>query len=106
MFADVTWSRLRNAGVLRVLALGGGDAYGMIRRPAIPAVLVEYGYLSNPSEAELFTTDDYIDIAAAATANAIEDYLNTDRTGSGFIEQPRRFDPYGAPSRCAEVRLE
>ena len=106
MFADVTWSRVRNAGVLRVLALRGGDAYGMIRRPAIPAVLVEYGYLSNPSEAELFTTDDYIDIAAAATANAIEDYLNTDRTGSGFIEQPRRFDPYGAPSRCAEVRLE
>jgi N-acetylmuramoyl-L-alanine amidase len=106
MFADVSWSRLPNAGVLRVLSPRGGDAYGMISRPAIPAVLVEYGYLSNPSEAELFATDDYIGIAAAATANAIEDYLNTDRPGSGFVEQPRRFDPAGAPSRCAEVPLE
>jgi len=106
MFADVSWSRLPDAGVLRVLSPYGGDAYGMIARPAIPAVLVEYGYLSNASEAELFATDDYIAIAAVATANAIEDYLNTDRPGSGFIEQPRRFDPAGAPSRCAEVRLE
>ena len=106
MFAGVSWSRLPNAGVLRVLFPDGGDAYGMIRRPAIPAVLVEYGYLSNPSEAELFATDEYIGIAAAATANAIEDYLNTDRPGSGFVERPRRFDPARAPSRCAEVRLE
>ncbi len=106
MFADVSWSRLPDAGVLRVLFPAGGDAYGMISRPAIPAVLVEYGYLSNPSEAELFATDDYIGIAATATANAIEDYLNTDRPGSGFVERPRRFDPAGAPSRCVEVRLE
>ena len=106
MFADVSWSRLPDAGVLRVLSLGGGDAYGMISRPTIPAVLVEYGYLSNPSEAELFTTDDYIGIAATATANAIEAYLDTDRGGSGFVERPRRFDPAGAPSRCVEARLE
>ena len=105
-FADVRWSRLANPGVLRVLAPQGGDAYGMISRPATPAVLVEYGYLSNVSEADLFATDEYIDIAAVATANAIEDYLNTDRPGSGFVEQPRRFDPAAAPSRCAEVRLE
>ena len=106
MFADVSWSRLPDAGVLRVLFPWGGDAYGMIRRPAVPAVLVEYGYLSNPSEAELFATDDYIGIAATATANAIEDYLNTDRPGSGLVERPRRFDPARAPSRCAEVPLE
>ncbi|MXV90100.1 MAG: N-acetylmuramoyl-L-alanine amidase [Acidimicrobiia bacterium] len=106
MFADVSWSRLPDAGVLRVLSPWGGDAYGMIRRPVIPAVLVEYGYLSNRSEAELFATDDYIGIAAVATANAIEDYLNTDRPGSGFVERPRRFDPLAAPSRCAEVLLE
>ena len=106
MFAGVSWSRLPDAGVLRVLSPYGGDAYGMISRPAIPAVLVEYGYLSNASEAELFATDDYIAIAAVATANAIEDYLNTDRPGSGFVERPRRFDPARAPSRCVEVRLE
>ena len=106
MFADVSWSRLPDAGVLRVLFPDGGDAYGMISRPTVVSVLVEYGYLSNPSEAELFATDDYIGIAATATANAIEDHLNTDRPGSGFVERPRRFDPAAAPSRCAEVRLE
>ena len=106
MFADVSWSRLPDAGVLRVLSPDGGDAYGMILRPAMPAVLVEYGYLSNPSEAELFATDDYIGIAATATANAIESYLGTDRPGTGFVERPRVFDPAAAPSRCVEVRLE
>ena len=105
-FDDVAWSRLPNAGVLRVLFPDGGDAYGMIRRPAIPAVLVEYGYLSNPSEAELFATDEYIDVAAEATANAVESYLGTDRPGTGFVERPRVFDPAAAPSRCVEVRLE
>ena len=105
-FADVSWSRLPNAGVLRVLSPDGGDAYGMILRPAMPAVLVEYGYLSNPSEAELFDTDDYIGVAATATANAIEANLGTDRPGTGFVEQPRVFDPASAPSRCVEVRLE
>ena len=105
-FEDVNWSRLPNAGVLRVLFPWGGDAYGMIRRPATPAVLMEYGYLSNPSEAALFATDEYISVAAVATANAIEAYLDTDRPGTGFVERPRRFDPAPAPSRCAEVRLD
>ena len=105
-FDDVAWSRLPNAGVLRVLFPDGGDAYGMIRRPAIPAVLVEYGYLSNPSEAELFATDEYINVAAEATADAITAYLSTDRPGTGFVERPRVFDPAPAPSRCVEVPLE
>ena len=106
MFADVSWSRVPSAGVLRVLSPDGGDAYGMIRRPAIPAVLVEYGYLSNPSEAALFATEEYISVAAAATADAIEAFLETERPGTGFVERPRRFDPATAPSRCDEIRLE
>ena len=102
-FDDVAWSRLPNAGVLRVLLPDGGDAYGMIRRPAIPAVLLEYGYLSNPSEAELFATDEYIDVAAEATADAIEDYLSTDRpapdSSSGPVCSTRPRRPADA-SRC------
>ena len=105
-FENVAWSRVADAGVLRVLSTRGRDAYGMISRPTTPAVLVEYGYLSNRSEAALFATDEYIRVAAKATANAIEAYLNTDRSGTEQIQRPRVFDPARAPSRCNEVVLE
>ena len=105
-FDNVAWSRVPQAGVMRVLSTDGRDAYGMISRPNVPAVLVEYGYLTNRSEAALFATDEYIRVAAKATANAIEVYLNTDRSGTDLNQQPRVFDPAGAPSSCNEVVLE
>lgn len=105
-FEGIQWAYLPNAGVLRVLFPEGGDAYGMIRRPMIPAVLVEYGYLSNRSEAALFATDEYISAAAIATADAIEAFLDTDRPGTEPVGRPRVFDPARAPSRCEEVPLE
>ena len=105
-FEDITWSRLPNAGVLRVLAPQGGDAYAMVSRPSTTAVLVEYGYLSNPPEAELFATDAYIHTAATATADAIDAYLHTDRNGSGHVEQPRVYDPATPRPRCNETPLQ
>ncbi|MDE0066274.1 MAG: N-acetylmuramoyl-L-alanine amidase [Acidimicrobiaceae bacterium] len=105
-FDNVAWSRAANAGVLRVLSSSGTDAYGMIVRPTVPAVLVEYGYLSNPSEAALFATDEYIRVAAIATADAIDAYLRTDRSGTGFVDRPRIFDPRRAPSFCEDPALE
>lgn len=105
-FDNISWSRAHDAGVLRVLLPDGRDAYGMIRRPATATALVEYGYLSNPSEAALFATDEYIRIAAKATANAIEVYLNTDRPSTEPVQRPRVFDPARAPTRCNEVELE
>ena len=105
-FDDITWSRLPNAGVLRVLAPQGGDAYAMVGWPSTTAVLVEYGYLSNPPEAELFATDAYIHTAATATADAIDAYLHTDRNGSGHVEQPRVYDPATPRPRCDETPLQ
>ncbi len=105
-FENVAWSRVADAGVLRVLSTRGRDAYGMISAPAVPAVLVEYGYLANRSEAALFATDEYIRVAAKATANAIEVYLNTDRSGTETAQRPRVFNPARAPSLCNEVALE
>ena len=92
-FDDIAWSGLPDAGVLRVLRSEGDDAYGMIRRPSVVTALVEYGYLSNPSEARLFATDEYIRVAAEATADAIDAYLHSDRPGTGFVQQPRTFNP-------------
>ncbi len=106
-FEGIRWSRLPNAGVLRVLSpYDGGDVYGMIRRPATPAVLVEYGYLSNPAEARLFATDAYIRAAATATADAVEAYLHSDRQGTGHIHRPRVFDPATPPFSYDEFPLE
>ena len=92
--------------MLRVLLPDGGDAYGMIRRPVTPAALVEFGYISNRSEAELFATDEYISVASKAAADAIGAYLSTDRPGTGFVNTPRVYDPARAPGRCVEVALE
>ncbi|WP_419851256.1 N-acetylmuramoyl-L-alanine amidase family protein [Candidatus Poriferisocius sp.] len=105
-FDNVSWSRLPDAGVLRVLLPSGEDTYGMLRHPAVPAALVEYGYLSNPSEAALFATDEYIRIAAQATADAISAYLQTDRSGSGFIQKPRTFNPHSGSIPCVDPPLE
>ena len=105
-FENVSWSRVLDAGVLRVLTTRGSDAYGMISLPDVPAVLVEYGYLTNRSEAALFATDEYIRVAAKATANAIEAYLNTDRSGTESNQRPRVFNPARAPALCDEVALE
>ncbi len=105
-FDSVRWSRVADAGVLRVLSTRGRDAFGMISRPAVPSVLIEYGYLSNRSEAALFATDEYIRVAAKATANAIEAYLNTDRSGTESNQRARVFNPARAPSSCNEVALE
>lgn len=105
-FDNVSWSRVLDAGALRVLSTRGSDAYGMISLPNVPAVLVEYGYLTNRSEAALFATDEYIRVAAKATVNAIEAYLNTDRTGTESNQRPRVFNPARAPSSCNEVALE
>ena len=105
-FDNISWSRAHDAGVLRVVLPDGRDAYGMIRRPATATALVEYGYLSNRSEAALFATDEYMRVAAKATANAIEAYLNTDRPSTETVQRPRVFDPARAPTRCNEVVLE
>jgi len=107
-FDNIAWSRLRDAGVLRVLLPGGEDAYGIVRRPAVPTALIEYGYLSNPSEAELFATDEYLRVAAEATADAIDAYLSSDRPGTGFIREPRQFHSHSHPGsvRCDDPPLE
>lgn len=107
-FDNIAWSGLRDAGVLRVLLPGGGDLYGMIRLPYVPSVLVEYGYLSNPTEAELFATDEYLRVAAKATADAIDAYLHSDRPGTGFVQEPRVFNlhSHAGSVSCTDPALE
>lgn len=90
---DVSWTAAPDAGVLSVLSTRGNDAYGINRSPVTVSVLAELGYISNPAEAELFATDAYVEAAAEALADAVEAYLSTDDSGSGFIAEPRVFNP-------------
>jgi N-acetylmuramoyl-L-alanine amidase len=90
---DVAWTAANDAGVLEVLSTRGEDAYGINRNAETVAVLVEMGYISNPPEAALFATDDYIHTASEALADAVEEYLDTDAPGSGFVAEPRVFNP-------------
>jgi N-acetylmuramoyl-L-alanine amidase len=89
---DIAWSAAPDAGVMTVLNSRGNDAYGIIRHPETTTALVELGYISNPVEAELFAQPEYVSVAADSIADAIEDYLMTDETGSGFVEG-RVFNP-------------
>lgn len=89
---DVAWSAADDSGVMTVLNGRGDDAYGILRHPETTTALVELGYISNPPEAELFATPDYPPVAAAAVADAIEAFLTTEESGSGFAEG-RIFNP-------------
>ena len=104
---DVQWHAAPDAGVLMVHSTRGGDGYGMISLPEIVSVLAEFAYISSPPEADLLATDLYLDVASEALAEAIEDYLTTDQPGSGFIEEPRIFNPQPSvgAALCEEVDL-
>jgi N-acetylmuramoyl-L-alanine amidase len=105
---DVAWSSAPDAGVLTVLSTRGNDAYGMVRGPDTVSALVELGYISSRPEAELFATNQYIEAAAEALADAVEAYLGTDDPGGGFIPEPRVFNPQPGigGSVCVDPALE
>ena len=90
---EVEWTAAPDAGVLTVLSTRGNDAYGMIRSPRTVSVLAELGYISNPAEAELFATSEYVEAVSDALADAIENYLTTEATGAGYVAEPRVFNP-------------
>ena len=108
-FEDVAWTGLADAGVKHIKWITGGDWLAMMRLPVTTTALIEYGYLTNASEAELFATDAYLTAAADATADGIEAYLDTDRTGTGFIAAPRVYP--ASPGnlralRCTDTALQ
>ena len=104
---DVSWAAAPDAGVMTVLNSRGDDAYGIIRHPETTTALVELGYISNPAEAELFAQPEYVSVAAIAMADAIEDYLETNDSGSGFVEG-RVFNPSPGVGQdaCTDPDLE
>ena len=106
---DVAWSARTDAGVLTVIDDEGTDAYGIARYPTTPSALVELAYLGNPSEAKLLRTPEYLTEASLALADSIERFLTSTDQGSGFIDQPRVFNPSGltgGAAGCVDPVLE
>jgi len=105
---DAEWASRTDAGVLRVVNDSGQDAYGIVRRPEAPAVLVELAYLSNPTEAVVIGTGEYRQAAAEAIANALARFLSTADVGAGFVAEPRLFNPSadtGGSDGCVDPLL-
>ncbi len=105
---DLDWVAATDAGALAVMNDRGTDSYGMIRRPNMPAALAELAYISNAPEAEFMSTQVYVDTAAAALADAVVAWLETDDPGTGHVAEPRSFTPNGltgGPSGCVDPDL-
>lgn len=74
----------------------------LTRNPDVPSVLVECGYLSNPSEARLCSDPGYRDKLASAMARAILDQQRLGDAGTGPRPRPlnqppsRATDPPGS----------
>lgn len=92
---DLDWVAATDAGTLSVINSSGGDAYSMVRRPDMPAVLAEFGYISNAPEAEMMAGEEYVGLISEALAGAIDEWFTTDGAGSGHVREPRVFDPNG-----------
>lgn len=84
---DIDWFTPTDAGaVYRLNANTGGDFYGMIRRPEVPAVLAEMGFMGNEDELALMRTGEFQQAESVAISNAVIRFFNTDDPGSGFVE--------------------
>ncbi|MGI9600878.1 MAG: N-acetylmuramoyl-L-alanine amidase family protein, partial [Acidimicrobiales bacterium] len=80
-----TFAYSSRAGVNTRVTGEGHDYYGIHRyTPGVPSSITEPGYLSNPSEAELYARADVQDAEAVAIADGIERYLTTSDAGSGY----------------------
>ena len=105
---DIRWAASPDAGVLTVLNTRGTDAYGMIRGPSAVTVLVEILYISSHPEVSLMVTQEYLDVAAVALADAVDAYLDTEAPGAGYVAEARVFNPQPGMSAdlCEEAKLE
>ncbi len=104
---DVDWDRATDAGAMTVINSDGEDAYGMVRRPEIPAILAELGYIANDAEALFYRRPEYVPTVSGALADAIAIYLSTDDPGAPLVEG-RIFDPRPGVGfdQCVAVDLE
>lgn len=89
------WVAGGDAGATYRLGTDGDDFYGIVREPRSVAVLAEMSYISHSTEAALLSSGEFIDAEAAAIAQGIQRWLDSDAVGSGFVEPSYRLSDTG-----------
>lgn len=83
---DADWVGTVHNGVSTRLNNDGADLYGIHRfTPGLPSVITEAGYLSNASEAALFTDNDVQWAHGRAIADGLVRWASTSDPGSGYL---------------------
>lgn len=84
---EADWVGTWRNGVSARLNDEGADLYGLHRyTPDVPSVITEVGYLSNPSEAELYIDNDVQWAHARAIAQGMMRWVETGADGTGYLE--------------------
>lgn len=83
---DAEWVGTVHNGVSTRLNDNGDDLYGIHRfTPGVPSVITEAGYLSNASEAALFTDNDVQWAHGRAIADGLVRWATSADAGSGYL---------------------
>lgn len=108
-YPGVEWVGRADVGATWRTAPSGQDYYALVRRPRpVPAVLVEFAYLSGGGEADLLSQGPVQRAEGEAVARAVLRYLRTDDPGSGFTpggEIVPRGDPRRGDDACDDPPL-
>ncbi len=108
--AAFRWAGSGNAGVRAWIRPDGLDYLGVLRNGGTtPSALVEFLYLTNPSEEALLGDPAFLDAQARVLAEAITRFLAGDQGGTGFVADQTGDQPIGGGggrAACVEPALE
>lgn len=75
---EAAWAGSEGSGVITRIDPDGSDYYTLLNRSAVPAVIVEGAYISNPTEEALAMTDEFRQAYAEAVYRGLVRLVTTD----------------------------
>ncbi len=64
------------------------EEWFVVRNAKMPSVLIELGFVTNPDEAKLLSSDAYLRLASEAVYNGIVDFITVFESSGGFTGSP------------------
>lgn len=107
---DAQWVADTDAGAKYRINRLGEDYYGILRHAqGVPTSLVEFAFISNPSEERLIGDPRSQSLMAVAVTDGVDRYLATDQPGGGYSAPYARDDAVGGgtevPPGCIDPRM-